>query len=127
MWERAFEVFHGPIPAGEQVFIQRDFHPGNVLWKRGAVSGVVDWQAACVGPPSIDVGHCRANLFEFGLDVADEFMTAWERLSGRDYDPWAEVVSIVGMLDTLRSKPRGHGRSVEDALARAIAELGAAS
>ena len=49
VWERAFEVFHGPVPAGEQVFIQRDFHPGNVLWSKGAVSGVVDWQAACVG------------------------------------------------------------------------------
>ena len=67
VWERAFDVFHGPAPVGEHVFIQRDFHPGNVLWSRGAVSGVVDWQAACIGPPSIDVGHCRVNLFPYGL------------------------------------------------------------
>jgi hypothetical protein len=73
VWERAFEIFHGPAPAAERVFIQRDFHPGNVLWMRGSVSGVVDWQAACLGPPTADVGHCRANLFRYGLEVADRF------------------------------------------------------
>jgi aminoglycoside phosphotransferase (APT) family kinase protein len=123
VWRRAFEVFHGPRPPDVRVFIQRDFHPGNVLWKKGAVSGVVDWQAACVGPPSIDVGHCRVNLFGYGLEVADQFKTAWERLTGITYDPWAEVVSIVGVLDVLRcaSAPI---RSVEVALQRALGDLG---
>jgi aminoglycoside phosphotransferase (APT) family kinase protein len=124
VWERAFEVFHGPAPAGEQVFIQRDFHPGNVLWSRGLVSGVVDWQAACVGPPSIDVGHCRVNLFPYGLHVADTFSAVWSQLTGRTYDPWAEVVSVVGMLDGLRAVPPPYPLDAEDALARAIAELG---
>jgi aminoglycoside phosphotransferase (APT) family kinase protein len=124
VWERAFEVFHGPRPGGERVFIQRDFHPGNVLWNKGAVSGVVDWQAACIGPPSIDVGHCRVNLFSFGLNVADDFKMAWERVSGVSYDPWADVVSIVGMLDVIRAGADSDQRPVEDALARAVSELG---
>jgi aminoglycoside phosphotransferase (APT) family kinase protein len=127
IWERAFEVFHGSAPTCERVFIQRDFHPGNVLWKTGSVSGVVDWQAACIGPPSIDVGHCRANLFEYGLPVADDFKAAWERLTGRTYDPWAEVVSIVGILDAFREASSADLHMVEEALARALAELGAAS
>ncbi len=124
VWERAFEVFHGPPPSCGHVFIQRDFHPGNVLWRKGAVSGVVDWQAACVGPPSIDVGHCRVNLFNYGLRVADQFKLAWERLTGITYDPWAEVVSIVGMLDVLRPAPASTRRWVDVALEKAIGDLG---
>lgn len=124
VWERAFEIFHAPAPAGERTFIQRDFHPGNVLWRRGCVSGVVDWQSACVGPPTADVGHCRTNLFRYGLDAADRFTALWERVSGRTYDPWSEVVSIVGILDVMRSGPRPDRLPMEDALSRAVAELG---
>ncbi len=45
IWARAIERFHQPTPdgAGPAVFIHRDFHPGNVLWRRGSVTGVVDW------------------------------------------------------------------------------------
>ena len=122
-WEMAFEIFHMPAHEKEVVFIQRDFHPGNVLWRRGSVSGVVDWQAACVGPPAVDVGHCRTNLFRFGMDVADRFTTLWEMASGRSYDPWSEVVSIVGILDTIRTAPRPDRLAMEEALSRAVGEL----
>jgi aminoglycoside phosphotransferase (APT) family kinase protein len=58
VWAHAVEWFHRPTPdgAGPGVFIHRDFHPGNVLWRRGRVSGVVDWASAHPptpnGPPS---------------------------------------------------------------------------
>src|SRR5207302_9854607 len=42
VWERAIEVFKGPAPEPPRCFIHRDFHPGNVLWHQGRVSGVVD-------------------------------------------------------------------------------------
>jgi aminoglycoside phosphotransferase (APT) family kinase protein len=124
VWKRAFEIFHGPVPDLGRTFIHRDFHPGNVLWRRGSVTGVVDWQSACAGPPSIDVGHCRTNLFRYGLEVADRFSALWEQLTGRTYDPWTEVVSIVGVLDDGLRRPRPDRAPVEDALARAVAELG---
>jgi hypothetical protein len=123
VWEKAFEIFHMRAPDTEGVFIQRDFHPGNVLWRRGSVSGVVDWQSACVGPPAVDVGHCRTNLFRFGSDVADRFRALWETVSGRSFDPWSEVVSIVGILDNLRSDPRPDRLAIEDALFQAVTEL----
>lgn len=41
-WERAIEIFHGPTLETERCFVHRDFHPGNVLWRRGHVAGVVD-------------------------------------------------------------------------------------
>jgi aminoglycoside phosphotransferase (APT) family kinase protein len=43
VWWKAIEVFDGPPPMVEHSFIHRDYHPGNVLWSRGKVSGVVDW------------------------------------------------------------------------------------
>jgi aminoglycoside phosphotransferase (APT) family kinase protein len=121
VWERGVEIFHGPAMSSGVVFIQRDFHPGNVLWRRGVVSGVVDWQAACTGPAVADVAHCRANLFRYGLDIADRFTTIWEGLSGLSYDPWAEVVGIIGMLDSFRSNSGRPCPATEDALARAVA------
>lgn len=124
LWERAVELVHGPAPDLPAVFIQRDFHPGNVLWRRHTVSGVVDWQAACVGPASIDVGHCRVNLFRYGLEAADRFSTVWEHLTGGTYHPWADVVAIVGLLDALRHDPGSDAPVMEEALGRALGELG---
>lgn len=127
VWARAVEWFHRPAPdgAGPGVFIHRDFHPGNVLWRRGRVTGVVDWASASIGPACIDVGHCRGNLFPYGLEVAERFTAMWERLSGTPFDPWGDVVTIIGSLDGFRDEPPADpGRSaVEDALARAVAEL----
>jgi aminoglycoside phosphotransferase (APT) family kinase protein len=62
LWERAVELLHQPVPRSGVGFVHRDFSPGNVLWVRGRLSGVVDWQWACVGPRSIDPVHCRLNL-----------------------------------------------------------------
>ena len=61
-------------------------------WQDGRVTGVVDWQSASIGPPSVDVGHCRGNLFGFGLEVADRFTTIWEGETGLRYNPWAKSV-----------------------------------
>ena len=125
VWARAAELFHRPAPDGPAVFIHRDFHPGNVLWRRGSVSGVVDWASASVGPAWVDVGNCRGNLFGYGLEVADRFTRAWERESGQRYHPWADVVMTIGSLDDLRDDPPPAAERlvVEEALARAVAEL----
>jgi len=124
IWERAVEIYLGPAPDCDAVFIQRDFHPGNVLWRRGTVTGVVDWQSGSIGPAWADVAHCRVNLFRYGLEVADRFTDIWEQLSGRSYHPWAEVVWIVGCLDGLRDGQASDDFVMEEALARAVGEMG---
>jgi aminoglycoside phosphotransferase (APT) family kinase protein len=107
-----------------EVLVHRDFHPGNVLWRRGTVSGVVDWQAACTGPAVADVAHCRVNLLTFSAGTAGQFTDLWQQVAGAACHPWADVVTIIGFLDDLR-EDRGSGRLlVEDMLARAVAELG---
>jgi aminoglycoside phosphotransferase (APT) family kinase protein len=123
VWEEAVEIFHRPAPGEADVLIQRDFHPGNVLWRYGKVSGVVDWQAASIGPAALDVAHCRANLLGYGRDIADRFTVQWERASGMTYHPWAEVVTVIGFLDDLRDEPGSDHDLVEDLLAEAVAKL----
>ncbi len=127
VWERAAELAHEPPPDLDVRFIHRDFHPGNVLWRGGRVTGLVDWQAACAGPASADVAHCRANLFRYGLDVADRFRAAWERGTGERFHPWAEIATIVGFLDGLRDEPGADRFVTEEALAQAVASLGPSS
>lgn len=128
IWDRAVAVFHGPVLDDAKTFINRDYHPGNVLFRRGKVSGVVDWQSAAIGPPSADVSHCRGNLIgRFGLDVADRFTRIWEDLSGERYHPWAESAMAVDALawhGTSR-RPRWEREDIETSIGRALAQLGA--
>jgi aminoglycoside phosphotransferase (APT) family kinase protein len=57
-----------------------DYFTGNVLWWRGRVSGVIDWDDAGVAEPGNDVGNCRAELaMHPGGDAPDIFLRAYER------------------------------------------------
>ncbi len=124
MWERAAEISRALPPRVPTVLVHRDFHPGNVLWRRGVVSGVIDWQGACTGPAVADVAHCRVNLLTFGTDAAQRFTALWQQAAGTAYHPWADVVTIIGFLDDLRDDWGSERLLVEDMLARAVAELG---
>ncbi|MEX1008031.1 MAG: phosphotransferase [Acidimicrobiia bacterium] len=125
LWERALEIFHGPRLDPDRVFIHRDFHLANVLWHRGRLSGVVDWQAASMGPPSVDVSWCRGNLIgNFGLETADRFVRIWEEISGRSFHPWAEVVLLVDLMSWPVERTRQEREDLECALAQRLSELG---
>lgn len=121
-WERAIEVHAAPPPAGERaVFHHRDYHPGNVLWRRGRVTGVVDWVNASRGPADADLGHCRLNLaLDYGLDAADRFLAAHRSLTGeREYHPYWDIVAAVGMLPE-----HPDAAAADDFVARAVDEQG---
>jgi len=69
-------------PTGRSADDQRS--PGNVLWSRGWVSGIVDWVNASLGAPEAEAGHCRANLAgHFDQTVADRFLARYQALTGR--------------------------------------------
>ena len=104
VWEAAFARFESPAPDAPAVFLHRDFHPGNVLWAGDAITGLVDWASAAIGPAAADVGHCRWNLARtLGLAAADRFLA----LSGIAYDPYWDVVAALGGFDAaeLAAKP----------------------
>jgi aminoglycoside phosphotransferase (APT) family kinase protein len=94
-WRRAREIVAAGAPSFSPVLCHRDFHPGNVLWHRGRISGVVDWTHACRGPAAVDVAHCRLNLTVlFGLEMADEFARRYGHV---DDLPWFDVADVFGM------------------------------
>lgn len=98
VWDRAIELVLGTPPDTQPpVFIHRDYHPTNVLWHRGIVSGVVDWINACQGPAGVDVAHCRTNLaMMFGPEAADQFLNIYTQVAeGFEYHPYWDVNSIL--------------------------------
>lgn len=100
-WEAAIAAVHGRPPAYRECFIHRDYHPSNVLWENGRVSGVVDWVNGCRGPAAIDVAWCRHNLANLhSVAVADEFLDAYLTEAGGDfsYDAYWDLMSVVELL-----------------------------
>ncbi len=98
LWQRAIGFWQAGPPAEKIVFLHRDFHPCNVLWKNGVISGVVDWVNACRGPRGVDVAHCRANLaILFGVETADAFKNAYLDIAGGAHHPYWDVASILDM------------------------------
>jgi aminoglycoside phosphotransferase (APT) family kinase protein len=96
LWETALALWRDAMPLYTPTFIHRDFHPGNVLWRRGNASGVVDWPNGCRGPWGCDIAHCRANLIWLsGYEAADEFLASYEALTGRTFDRFWELASIM--------------------------------
>lgn len=60
--------------------IHDDFWPGNTVWYRGRLAGIIDWGEAKRGDPRGDVAQCRADLvISHGLETADAFLSAYER------------------------------------------------
>lgn len=120
-WQRALELYPHPPTAAAPVLLHRDYHPGNVLWFRQAISGVVDWATSSLGVPEADVGHCRANLLGSDASVADRFLAVYQDLSGRrSYHPYWDIAPCVDFVDA-DTEP---DHVLDDWLAAAVAVLG---
>ncbi|MCA0756698.1 aminoglycoside phosphotransferase family protein [Paenibacillus sp. N4] len=100
-WQTVIDRVKQPRPPFRPCFIHRDYHPNNVLWHNGRLSGVVDWVNACIGPQGVDIGHCRNNLaLLYGVETADAFLSAYRQHAGDSfqYDPYWELVSLIDIL-----------------------------
>ena len=120
IWARALESWLNAEPAYEPCFVHRDFHPGNVLWSRDGSPGVVDWANGCSGPRGIDVAACRWNLEQWvGVDAGDEFVRAYEAVTGRPHDPYWDLAWVLeDDWDLIDDPDRVH--CAEDRLARTL-------
>ncbi|HVF55370.1 MAG TPA: aminoglycoside phosphotransferase family protein [Pyrinomonadaceae bacterium] len=101
LWEKAIEIVRGAPPVSRVCFIHRDYHPNNVLWKAGRVSGIVDWVNACRGPAGIDVAWCRQNLAQlYGVSEADAFLDAYRLLADGsfEYHPYWDLIAAIEFL-----------------------------
>jgi aminoglycoside phosphotransferase (APT) family kinase protein len=80
----------GQIVAAGDVLTHHDYWSGNVVFREGELTGIVDWQGAVRGPRGFDVGWCRLDLILlFDEPVADVFLLAYEDRIGRRLDDLA--------------------------------------
>ena len=96
VWRQAIALVAEERASTRTCFLHRDYQHFNMLWSRERLTGVVDWGEACVGPPEVDVGHCRLNLtLLFSADVADRFRAIYEAESGHRLDAWWDVHALL--------------------------------
>jgi len=77
-----------------------DYWSGNVVWRDGTLTGLVDWSGAARGPRGYDLGWCRLDLVLLcGQRLADAFLAAYEAAIGQTrgdvvlWDGWAAARS----------------------------------
>jgi aminoglycoside phosphotransferase (APT) family kinase protein len=96
IWREAISLVAAGRAPMRTRFLHRDYQHFNMLWPGERLTGVVDWVEACIGPPEVDVGHCRLNLTVlFSASVADRFRAMYEAESGRRVDAWWDVHALL--------------------------------
>jgi aminoglycoside/choline kinase family phosphotransferase len=106
VWERAFDVLGREPPEYDGGFLHRDFAPRNLLWMGEEITGVVDWVETSWGPAWLDVAHYRTMLaVSHGTEVADRFASTYQRLTGREPQPYFDVMDVVGLLPAPGRQP----------------------
>ena len=88
------------VVASPQVLTHGDYWSGNVVWRDGRLTGIVDWSGGSRGPRGVDLGWCRLDLvLLFDEQIADKFLAAYEAATGqaageiRLWDRWAAAQS----------------------------------
>ncbi len=98
-WEQAFAILEQDPPAYDGTFLHRDFSPRNVLWVGDRLTGIVDWVETSWGPAWLDVAHARTILAVHGEPgAADRFGARYVALTGREPQPYFDVMDVVGLL-----------------------------
>ena len=126
-WAEARRSLHASLPRSSAAgFIHRDLHPGNVLFQKGVMSGIVDWSHAARGPVEADVSRCRVEVAILAsMDAADAFLVACGDLAV-DYDRrWDSLVALElhPWVDELLEFNRLGARLTVDAIRRTCDEL----
>jgi aminoglycoside phosphotransferase (APT) family kinase protein len=98
----------------DNVLLHGDYHAGNVLWRRGCLCGIVDWETAQSGPPGRDVAYTRmdctitggremAAAFTDGYGETSDDLWFWELLAATQaafaYRDWAPAWRAYGLTN----------------------------
>ena len=118
------------ITASPDVLTHTDYWSGNVVWRNGVLTGIVDWSGTTRGPRGFDVGWCRLDLYLlFDERVADVFLTAYEDTIGHPladialWDGWALARSYDGVTSWMPNyQPLGRADLDRRALRRRHSE-----
>jgi aminoglycoside phosphotransferase (APT) family kinase protein len=101
-----------PMPQGGTVLVHGDLWQGNTLWTGERCVGMVDWDAAGVGHPGIDLGTLRLDAaIVFGLPAPDEVLEGWRQATGQAADTmayWDLVAALTTPPDMATWLPVAH-------------------
>lgn len=65
-----------PLAGGDLSIIHGDYHAGNLMFKQGSITGVLDW-GFCIADPAIDLAHttnvCLLFARHFSKDISPKF------------------------------------------------------
>ena len=112
VWKAAFGVMASAPPKDTLVFLHRDFLPVNMLWSRGRITGLTDWNSIQRGSRAIDVGECRFYLAAlYSPEWSEELRSLYESTAGVALDPWWDLYGLLhyddGSPKAIRSQVAG--------------------
>ena len=137
VWKAAFGVMAAPPPKDTAVFLHCDLLPVNMLWSRGRITGLTDWNSIHRGARAIDVGHCRRYLAAlYSPEWSEQLRSLYESIAGVTLDPWWDLYALLHYDDSgpkwIRSQVAGRrpvdvpgmASRVEVAIETALRRLG---
>lgn len=95
-----------PTRTGRRFLTHGDYWPGNLLWHRGEVVAVLDWEAAVRSDPAADVAYCYTEMRYLGQDEAAEHLVdAYRSISSLPLDtlPYWITTSLCRALPGLET------------------------
>jgi aminoglycoside phosphotransferase (APT) family kinase protein len=130
-----------PIPnKNSWSLVHGDFWPGNMLWKDGTFAATIDWEAAGLADPLLDLSITRLDiLWLFGAEAMHEltelyltltnidssdlpYWDLWAGLrTGGKFDLWASVYPGLGRPDvTAASMRNAHSYFINEAFRKIL-------
>lgn len=96
VWKAAFDAMTAPQPTDTAVFLHGDFLPVNMLWSRGRITGLTDWNGVHRGSCAVDVGHCRRYLAAlYSPERSEQLRSRYESVAGVTLDPWWDLYALL--------------------------------
>lgn len=96
VWKAAFAVMAAPPPPTDSVFLHGDFLPVNLLWSRGKITGLTDWNGIHRGPRAVDLGHCRRYLAAlYSPEWSEQLRSLYESIAGVTLEPWWDLYALL--------------------------------
>jgi len=110
--------------------VHGDYWPGNILWRRARLVGVIDWETPRLGDPGQDVGTCCGDInMLFGRSAADRFVAHYIEAGGEpgpDLHFWKLLYCAQALRDLVQWLPGLHAmRRTDLTLERARAAVSA--
>jgi aminoglycoside phosphotransferase (APT) family kinase protein len=101
VWKAAFGVMAASPPKDTAVFLHGDFLPVNLLWSRGRITGLTDWNGVHRGARAIDVGQCRRFLAAlYSPEWSEQLRSSYESIAGVTLDPWWDLYALLHYNDS---------------------------